>query len=161
MHGHQRPETQSDPIPRGRFAEPGRFGRMFPYLRSLSRFEPGPAVLGAQELDDGAGGKIPGPMNGGSPGPNDTSQDNPRIKAGYTFLGQFIDHDMTFDPSSILERQIDPGGTRNFRTPVLELDSLYGLGPSVQPYLYDASGIRFQLCPRTRATCRATGWVGR
>jgi hypothetical protein len=102
---------------------------MFPYLRSLSRFEPGPAVLGAQELDDGAGGKIPGPMDGGSPGPNDASQDNPRIKAGYTFLGQFIDHDMTFDPSSVLERQIDPGGTRNFRTPVLELDSLYGQGP--------------------------------
>jgi hypothetical protein len=145
MHGHQRPETQSDPIPRGRFAETGRFGRMFPHLRSLSRFEPGPAVLGAQELDDGAGGKIPGPMNGGSPGPDDTSQDNPRIRAGYTFLGQFIDHDITFDPSSILERQIDPGGTRNFRTPVLELDSLYGLGPSVQPYLYDASGIRFLL----------------
>jgi hypothetical protein len=28
-------------------------------------------------------------------------------------------------------------GTTNFRTPAFELDSIYGLGPAVQPYLYD------------------------
>lgn len=114
-------------VPRGRFAETGRFGRMLPYLRSLKSFKPGPAELG----------KIGGPMDGGSPGPQDTTQNNPRIKAGYTFLGQFIDHDLTLDATSTLEQQIDPHATRNFRTPALELDSLYGLGPKVQPFLYE------------------------
>jgi hypothetical protein len=114
-------------VPRGRFAETGRFGRMLPYLRSLKSFKPGPAELG----------KVGGPMDGGSPPPSDTSQNNPRIKAGYTFLGQFIDHDLTLDATSTLEQQIDPHATRNFRTPALELDSVYGLGPKVQPYLYE------------------------
>jgi hypothetical protein len=112
-------------VPRGRFSETGRFGRMLPYLRSLREFDPGPLELG----------KPGGAMDGGDA--FDPSQDNDRIRAGYTFLGQFIDHDLTFDPTSVLEQQIDPGATRNFRTPVLELDSLYGLGPAQQPYLYD------------------------
>jgi hypothetical protein len=46
---------------------------------------------------------------------------------------------------SVLQRQIDPEATRNFRTPVLELDSLYGQGPGQQPYLYDATRFRFLL----------------
>jgi hypothetical protein len=113
-------------VPRGRFQETGRFGRMMPYLRSLTEFKPGPTALG----------RVGGPMDGGV-NPADTSQDNPRIKAGYTFLGQFIDHDLTLDATSTLEQQIDPQATRNFRTPALELDSVYGLGPKVMPYLYD------------------------
>lgn len=100
---------------------------MFPELRSLKEFEPGPVALG----------KVGGAMDGGNPGPSDTSQNNPRIKAGYTFLGQFIDHDLTLDATSILEQQIDLNATHNFRTPALELDSLYGLGPQGQPFLYD------------------------
>ena len=31
-----------------------------------------------------------------------------RIPAGYTYLGQFIDHDITFDPTSSLQRSNDP-----------------------------------------------------
>jgi hypothetical protein len=59
------------------------------------------------------------------------------IPAGYTYFGQFIDHDVTFDPASSLVRQNDPSGLYNFRTPRLDLDSVYGRGPSDQPYLYD------------------------
>jgi hypothetical protein len=124
MHGFQ---DRGAYVPRGRFTETGRFGRMFPYLRTLYSFEPGPEALG----------RVGGRMDGGSPPPSDTTQDNPRIRAGYTFLGQFIDHDVTFDPTSVLEQQIDPQATKNFRTPALELDSLYGLGRGPQPYLYD------------------------
>jgi hypothetical protein len=76
-------------------------------------------------------------MDGGSPPPSDTSQNNPRIRAGYTFLGQFIDHDLTLDATSVLEQQVDVGATKNFRTPAFELDSVYGQGPAAQPYLYD------------------------
>ena len=61
---------------------------------------------------------------------------NANIPAGYTYFGQFIDHDITFDPSSSLTRQNDPEGLTNFRTPRLDLDSLYGRGPDDQPYLY-------------------------
>jgi hypothetical protein len=62
---------------------------------------------------------------------------NLRIPAGFTYLGQFIDHDITFDPTSKLDQVVDPEALVNFRTPRLDLDSLYGSGPVVQPYLYD------------------------
>jgi len=58
------------------------------------------------------------------------------IPAGFTYLGQFIDHDITFDPTSIGEKIIDQDQLENFRTPALDLDCIYGGGPSIQPYLY-------------------------
>lgn len=61
---------------------------------------------------------------------------NSNRPAGYTYLGQFIAHDMSFDPTSIRERQADLKYLRNFRTPALDLDSVYGGGPAVNPYLY-------------------------
>ena len=115
-------------VPKGRFQETGRFGRKFPHLRSLKSFEYGDA----ERLGAGSSGGTPGPMNGGA-----TPADNPSIPAGFTFLGQFIDHDLTLDTTSHLEQQNDPLAVRNFRTPAFELDSVYGLGPRVQPYLYD------------------------
>jgi hypothetical protein len=72
---------------------------------------------------------------------------NTRMTAGMTFLGQFIDHDITFDPTSSLERQVDPEHIANFRTPTLALDNVYGAGPGGSPHLYDQSasgrGINF------------------
>ena len=59
------------------------------------------------------------------------------VPSGYTYFGQFVDHDITFDPASSLVRQNDPSGLFNFRTPRLDLDSVYGRGPVDQPYLYD------------------------
>ena len=61
---------------------------------------------------------------------------HPDLPAGYTYFGQFIDHDITFDPTSSLSRQSDPDGLSNFRSPRLDLDSIYGRGPDDQPYLY-------------------------
>lgn len=62
--------------------------------------------------------------------------DNPDVAAGYTYLGQFIDHDITFDTTTLPEQRVDPATVYNYRTPKLDLDSLYGLGPTVAPYLY-------------------------
>lgn len=115
-------------VPKGRFQETGRFGRKFPHLRSLKSFDYGDA----ETLGVGSRGGTPGPMNGGT-----DPAENPRIPAGFTFLGQFIDHDLTLDTTSHLEQQNDPLAIRNFRTPAFELDSVYGLGPRVQPYLYE------------------------
>src|SRR5207249_8765122 len=66
----------------------------------------------------------------------DTELDGP-IPAGFTYLGQFIDHDITFDPVSSLQRLQDPDGLHDFRTPRLDLDSLYGDGPNNNPFMYD------------------------
>jgi hypothetical protein len=38
---------------------------------------------------------------------------------------------------SSLQRQNDPDALHNFRTPRFDLDSLYGRGPSDQPYMYE------------------------
>ena len=63
--------------------------------------------------------------------------DNKKIPAGYTYFGQFVDHDITFDPTSSLMRQNDPDSLENFRTPRLDLDCLYGEGPDDEPFMYD------------------------
>ncbi|TDR41960.1 heme peroxidase [Tahibacter aquaticus] len=59
------------------------------------------------------------------------------LPAGYVYFGQFVDHDITFDPASLLMRANDPSGLLNHRTPRLDLDSLYGRGPADAPFLYD------------------------
>ncbi|MEM7473288.1 MAG: heme peroxidase family protein [Pseudomonadota bacterium] len=65
--------------------------------------------------------------------------DNTNMPAGYTYFGQFVDHDITFDPTSSLMRASDPEKLENFRTPRLDLDCLYGEGPSDEPFMYDAN----------------------
>jgi hypothetical protein len=59
---------------------------------------------------------------------------------GFTYLGQFIDHDITFDTTSMPEGTVEPMQIHNFRTPALDLDSVYRDGPVGQPYLYDREG---------------------
>lgn len=62
------------------------------------------------------------------------------IPAGYTFLGQFIDHDITMDPESSLDNMDQKAEQfENFRTPNLDLDCIYGAGPDATPFLYDAT----------------------
>jgi hypothetical protein len=73
------------------------------------------------------------------------AEENSGIAAGYTYLGQFIDHDLTFDPASSLQKQNDPDGMVDFRTPRFDLDSVYGRGPDDQPYLYEEDGVRMLL----------------
>ena len=68
-----------------------------------------------------------------------------RLPAGYTYFGQFVDHDITFDPVSSLTRQNDPDALTDFRTPRFDLDSLYGKGSADQPYLYEPGGVRLAL----------------
>jgi hypothetical protein len=114
-------------VPRSALYE-GRFGRMF---RHLPPFAPDDADLLA----------LGGLMAETEQQAEDPTLDNPAIPAGFTYLGQFIDHDITFDPNSKLQRDNDPDALRNFRTPRYDLDSLYADGPDNNPYLYDADGI--------------------
>ncbi len=66
------------------------------------------------------------------------------LPAVYTYFGQFIDHDLTFDPASSLQKQNDPDALVDYRTPRFDLDNVYGRGPDDQPYLY-SDGISFIL----------------
>jgi hypothetical protein len=65
--------------------------------------------------------------------------DNPTHTAGTTFLGQFLDHDVTRDQTSQLGVVTDPARTKNGRSPAFDLDSLYGAGSSGSPELYNPS----------------------
>jgi Animal haem peroxidase len=52
------------------------------------------------------------------------------IPAGFTYLGQFIDHDLTFDKTKVmLGQNVPPFQLLQARSPSLDLDSLYGGGP--------------------------------
>jgi hypothetical protein len=58
------------------------------------------------------------------------------IPSGFTYLGQFVDHDITLDVTSSLDTATDANTVPNMRTPALDLDSVYGKGPALEPYLY-------------------------
>jgi hypothetical protein len=78
--------------------------------------------------------------------PKDSPDDEESgIPALYTYFGQFIDHDITFDPTASFQKQKDKTATEDFRTPAFDLDNVYGRGPGDQPYLYQDDGIAFQL----------------
>ena len=62
---------------------------------------------------------------------------NPLLTSGFTFVGQFVDHDITFDTTTLDQQQSDPYATTNFRTPRYDLDSVYGRGPGKDPQFYD------------------------
>ena len=72
-------------------------------------------------------------------GHNDRFNENPNplLTSGFTFVGQFVDHDITFDTTPLDQQQSDPYATTNFRTPRYDLDAIYGRGPNVDPQFYD------------------------
>jgi hypothetical protein len=62
---------------------------------------------------------------GHQPLPPTPSESN--IPAGYTYLGQFIAHEVTFDSTKKLP-EVEPN-PQNLRSPCIDLDSIYGAGP--------------------------------
>jgi len=110
------------------FAEPGR--RVDAALRELGK--PGGQLDADDELAAGPKALIVDPLLSAN-NPN-----NPSQTAGTTFFGQFLDHNITFDATSRLGQPTAPEAARNFRTPALDLDSVYGAGPVAQQELYEA-----------------------
>lgn len=56
---------------------------------------------------------------------------SPGIPAGFTYLGQFVDHDLTMDRTAVaLGDDVSVNELLQGRSPALDLDSLYGRGPS-------------------------------
>jgi heme peroxidase len=147
----------------------GHFGRMFhlpPFAPPtdavrdalLQLGQPG-GILDAN--DDLAAGPVALILN---PNLSLINRNNPTHSAGVTFLGQFLDHDMTFDLASRLGVPTAPIASPNARTPFFDLDSVYGGGPSGSPQLYDSadpikfrveSGGQFEDLPRDPLTMQA------
>lgn len=61
------------------------------------------------------------------------------VPAGLVFFGQFIDHDITLDVTSSLDRVSDAAEITNVRTPTLDLDSVYAAGPEASSFMYDGA----------------------
>jgi hypothetical protein len=92
-------------------APPFRFSRM------------GPRGTGRQ-LSEATRRKLGDAMTAGGGGASD-------IPAGFTYLGQFVDHDLTFDKTDVmLGDNVAPVDLLQARSPSLDLDSLYGAGPA-------------------------------
>jgi len=71
-----------------------------------------------------------------------------QIPAGFTYLGQFLDHDLTFDKTTVtFGANISPADLIQGRSPTLDLDSLYGAGPSdpVSAKFYEADGLHLKM----------------
>lgn len=139
--------------PRSEYFDSGRFGRMFSGLPPFAADTP---QVRKALIEIGKAGGIMDAKDNLAAGPiqlivdpvlSQNNLNNPNLTAGMTFFGQFLDHDMTLDPTSSLERQVDPEMIANFRTPTLALDNVYGAGPGGSPHLYDQTttgrGIKF------------------
>jgi hypothetical protein len=95
-------------------------------------------------------------MGSGDPNEPDPVQDrvgpdDGTIPAAYTYLGQFIDHDITLTDGApdVSAQTIAPleslVGISNRRTPLLELDSLYGPTPGKEGDVPAADGAKMKI----------------
>ena len=88
---------------------PFRFSRMGPHGQDVQLGEPNLKKIGAAMVGTSSQAQIP---------------------AGFTYLGQFIDHDLTFDVTEVMfGAHVTPAQLVQARSPSLDLDSLYGAGP--------------------------------
>jgi hypothetical protein len=111
----------------------GELGRMFPTLPARR-----PTGLAMAEEFGLPGGKMDG-------GQTIEEQESPRLHAGFTYLGQFIDHDLTLEATSVLDRASEANGLTDFRSPRLDMDNLYGSGPTASPHLYSKASNQTKL----------------
>ena len=109
-------------------APPFRFSRMGPIGIQRQLGEPNRRKIG-NAMAAGGGGASP-------------------IPAGFTYLGQFVDHDLTFDKTKVmLGQNVTPAQLLQARSPSLDLDSLYGAGPTDpgSTRFYAADGIHLKM----------------
>ena len=119
------------------------FGRMFPELPPYEA--PEDLALTALTVATIPGTTLPGPLFD----ENLAADDNPDlVPAFFTYLGQFLDHDMTLDTLPLPSDFVDPTTIPNHRDPRLNLDSVYGRGPADNPELYEADGKRLKVNDR-------------
>jgi hypothetical protein len=101
------------------------FGRMFPTLDGFTPSDQSLTNLVQTQRD-----------------PGEDTLDNEGVPAGFTYLGQFIDHDLTRNLDPLPTAQLDPTTLKNVRTAAFDLDSVYGKGPDhdSSKHLYNTDG---------------------
>ena len=128
--GRARPRRWSATAARAdRAAPPFRFSRMGPNGRGRQLAARACARSSASRWRAGGGGAS-------------------QIPAGFTYLGQFVDHDLTFDKTERdARRRVSPAQLLQARSPSLDLDSLYGAGPQdpESAKFYEADGVHLKI----------------
>jgi Animal haem peroxidase len=123
-------------------APPFRFSRMGPRGRG-------------HQLPEATLKRVGGAMAAGGGGAS-------QMPVGFTYLGQFIDHDLTFDKTEVmLGERISPTLLLQARSPSLDLDSVYGAGPDdpESAKFYEADGIHLKM-GKTKAVAGRAGDPG-
>ena len=88
--------------------------------------------------------------------------ENPGIPAGYTYLAQLVGHDLVHSALDFPDFDRDHRAAnepfRNLRSVKLDLDTLYGAGPSAVPHAYALSDSRHRV--RTKLGMGSMRWIG-
>lgn len=122
-------------------ATPAEQQRAFRFSRIVESGTPAPSDALLEALADGMTRQAP-------------DADGP-IPAGFTYLGQFVDHDLTRDRTQVsFGTSVPPDQLVQARSPALDLDSVYGEGPQAasSAAFYQADGVRLKL-----GTTKASG----
>jgi hypothetical protein len=103
------------------------FGTMFPKLPAF-------------HYSDQAAADLANTMENQTPDPTGidrgTADDSATLPAEYTYLGQFIDHNLDFDETPQPTANVNPSSLTNFESFRFDLNDVFGGGPSVDPQLY-------------------------
>jgi len=110
------------------------YGRMFANLPA--------ATFSTSEIDVLSKAIMAEPEVDPTPETEIDAEENLDIPAGYTYFGQFVDHDLTLDDRpNDLTTPTQVSSLVNLRTPQFDLDSLYGFGPTTSAKLYNADSM--------------------
>jgi hypothetical protein len=142
--GTARGGTAADAVP----APPMCFGTMFPNLPAFHYSEQAAADLAATMEN-------PTPDPAGTD--RGTDDDSATLPAEFTYLGQFIDHNLDFDETPQPEATVNANTLTNFESFRFDLNNVFGGGPSVDPQLY-ASDHKHLLVSGTLGTPQADGF---
>lgn len=124
------------------------FGTMFPQLSPFHYSDQAAADLAAAMQNPAP--DPPGTDRG-------TTDDSATLPAEYTYLGQFIDHNLDFDGTSQPTANVNPRSLTNFESFRFDLNNVFGAGPAVDPQLY-ASDHTHLLVSGTLGTPQADGF---
>lgn len=103
------------------------FGTMFPQLSPF-------------HYSDQAAADLAATMENPTPDPPGTDRgtrdDSATLPAEYTYLGQFIDHNLDFDETAQPTADVNASSLTNFESFRFDLNNVFGGGPAVDPQLY-------------------------
>ena len=103
------------------------FGTMFPQLAPF-------------HYSDQASADMAAAMENPTPDPpgtdRGTADDSATLPSEYTYLGQFIDHNLDFDETPQPTSDVTASTLTNFESFRFDLNNVFGGGPSVDPQLY-------------------------